>query len=90
MLRTITRKGTHNAGVIKRARAILNSDAGLSDTLVAMRVETTSKTVQRVRERFCKGGIERALEFGGVGKPATLHKEELEFEYVKLATRSYK
>ena len=26
----------------------------------------------------------------GVGKPATLHKESLEFENVELAQRSYK
>jgi succinate dehydrogenase / fumarate reductase, flavoprotein subunit len=31
-----------------------------------------------------------AWEFTGVGKPAQLRKEELEFEYVKLAQRSYK
>ena len=31
-----------------------------------------------------------AWEFNGVGKPATLHKEPLIFEYVALAQRSYK
>jgi succinate dehydrogenase / fumarate reductase, flavoprotein subunit len=31
-----------------------------------------------------------AWEFNGVGKEQTLHKEELDFEYVQLATRSYK
>ncbi len=31
-----------------------------------------------------------AWEFTGVGRPATLHREDLEFEYVKLAQRSYK
>ena len=31
-----------------------------------------------------------AWEFSGVGETPNLHKEELEFEYVKLATRSYK
>jgi succinate dehydrogenase / fumarate reductase flavoprotein subunit len=31
-----------------------------------------------------------AWEFTGVGKPAALHKEDLHFEYVKLAQRSYK
>ncbi len=31
-----------------------------------------------------------AWEFEGVGRPATLHREDLEFEYVKLAQRSYK
>ena len=31
-----------------------------------------------------------AWEFTGVGKPANLHKEELKFENIKLAQRSYK
>ncbi len=31
-----------------------------------------------------------AWEFGGVGKPPTLHKEPLEFEYVHPSQRSYK
>ena len=31
-----------------------------------------------------------AWEFNGVGEEPTLHKEQLEFEYVKLAQRSYK
>jgi succinate dehydrogenase / fumarate reductase flavoprotein subunit len=31
-----------------------------------------------------------AWEFDGVGRPPTLHREDLEFEYVKLAQRSYK
>jgi len=31
-----------------------------------------------------------AWEFQGVGEAPTLHKEDLTFEYVKLATRSYK
>ena len=31
-----------------------------------------------------------AWEFNGVGEKESLHKEELEFNDVKLATRSYK
>ena len=31
-----------------------------------------------------------AWEFTGVGKPPALHKEPLEFEYVKPSQRSYK
>ena len=31
-----------------------------------------------------------AWEFGGIGKPATLHKEELKFEVLSLTQRSYK
>jgi succinate dehydrogenase / fumarate reductase flavoprotein subunit len=42
---------------------------------------------KRDDENFC---YVSAWEHTGVGKPATLHKEELKFENVKLATRSYK
>jgi succinate dehydrogenase / fumarate reductase flavoprotein subunit len=42
---------------------------------------------KRDDENFC---YVAAWEFNGVGKAPTLHKEELTFENVKLATRSYK
>ncbi|MGZ5280602.1 MAG: succinate dehydrogenase (quinone) flavoprotein subunit, partial [Pseudobdellovibrionaceae bacterium] len=42
---------------------------------------------QRDDANFC---YVAAWEHNGVGKPETLHKEELKFENVKLATRSYK
>ncbi len=42
---------------------------------------------KRDDENFC---YVAAWEYNGVGKPETLHKEELKFENVKLATRSYK
>ena len=73
-LQNITGKGTHNARVITRARIMVSSDAGLSDSLVALRVETTSKTVQRVRARYGEGGIERALyDAPRPGTPRTLN-----------------
>jgi succinate dehydrogenase / fumarate reductase flavoprotein subunit len=40
------------------------------------------------RDETC--GYVSAWEFGGVGRPATLHKEPLVFEYVEPSTRSYK
>lgn len=42
---------------------------------------------KRDDENFC---YVAAWEFTGVGKQPTLHKEELKFDNVKLATRSYK
>lgn len=42
---------------------------------------------KRDDENFCYVG---AWEFSGAGKEETLHKEELKFENVHLATRSYK
>ncbi len=42
---------------------------------------------KRNDDKFCHAS---AWEFKGVGKEHSLHKEELKFENVKLATRSYK
>ena len=54
-----------------------------------MRVEFQTKDGEAVRddENFCHVA---AWEYQGVGKKPTRHKEELKFENVKLATRSYK
>lgn len=49
--------------------------------------QTPDNEAQRDDENFCHVA---AWEHNGVGKAATLHKEELKFENVKLATRSYK
>lgn len=38
-------------------------------------------------EKYC---YVAAWEYNGVGKPPSFHKEELKFENIKLATRSYK
>lgn len=47
----------------------------------------TDGEAKRDDEKFC---YVAAWEFQGVGKTPTLHKEELKFDNVKLATRSYK
>jgi succinate dehydrogenase / fumarate reductase flavoprotein subunit len=49
--------------------------------------QTSDGEAKRDDENFCYAA---AWEFTGVGKSATLHKEELKFDNVKLATRSYK
>jgi succinate dehydrogenase / fumarate reductase flavoprotein subunit len=49
--------------------------------------QTADNEAQRDDENFCYVG---AWEHKGSGKEATLHKEELKFENIKLATRSYK
>ena len=38
-------------------------------------------------ENFCHAAV---WEYTGYGNTPNRHKEEMEFEYVKLATRSYK
>lgn len=49
--------------------------------------QTPDNEAKRDDENFC---YVAAWEFAGVGKKPQLHKEELKFENVKLAARSYK
>ncbi len=49
--------------------------------------QTEEGEAKRDDENFCYVG---AWEYNGEDKPATLHKESLDFEYVKLTQRSYK
>ena len=49
--------------------------------------QTEENEAKRDDENFCYAA---AWEHAGEGKPATLHKESLEFKSVKLTTRSYK
>ncbi len=49
--------------------------------------QTEEGEALRDDENFCYAA---AWEFQGVGNDSTLHKEDLSFEYVKLAQRSYK
>lgn len=49
--------------------------------------QTEEGEALRDDENFCHVA---AWEFNGVDKPPTLHKEKLEFDYVKPSTRSYK
>jgi succinate dehydrogenase / fumarate reductase flavoprotein subunit len=49
--------------------------------------QTEEGEAKRNDDEFCYSS---AWEFNGVGEDATLHKEPLDFEYVKLTQRSYK
>jgi succinate dehydrogenase / fumarate reductase flavoprotein subunit len=49
--------------------------------------QTEDGEAKRDDEKFCHASV---WEFQGVGKKPTLHKEELKFENIGLATRSYK
>ena len=49
--------------------------------------QTDDGEAQRNDDEFAYAGV---WEYTGVGKTPNLHKEQLVFENVKLATRSYK
>jgi Homeodomain-like domain len=61
--------GSASARMLNRARILLKADVGkhaqgrpLLDREIAPMLETSTATVQRVRERFCGQGLDAALE----------------------------
>jgi transposase len=70
-LRKLISAGTAPARMLSRARILLKADVGehagggaqaLIDKEIAKMLETSAATVQRVRERFCRQGLDAALE----------------------------
>ncbi len=55
------RRGHDSARVLMRARVLLKSDDGMSETVIAQALDITSRTVSMVRKRFFQEGLERAL-----------------------------
>ena len=65
-LRRLISAGSAPARMLNRARVLLKADAGehaegepLIDRRIAPMLETSTATVQRVRERFCRQGLWR-------------------------------
>jgi transposase len=68
-LRKLISAGSAPARMLNRARILLKADLGehcegrvLIDREIAAMLETSTVTVQRVRERFCTQGLDAALE----------------------------
>ena len=60
-IQSIIKKGKHYARTIIRARVLLASDAGKTDAVIAAREGISTRTAQRIRERYHDGGLDRAL-----------------------------
>ena len=60
-LRTFLRKGTHKAREVSRAEILLLTHEGKTIGVIAERVRKSTRTVQRVVNRFHAGGLARAL-----------------------------
>jgi transposase len=60
-LTDLTRRGTINARVLARARALLLADRGLRDNEIAAAVGIHARTVIRLRRRAIEDGVEAAL-----------------------------
>ena len=57
----VVRGGRSSARKIKRVLALLRTDQGLSDRLIAEGLAISPATVARARKRFCEEGLENAL-----------------------------
>lgn len=57
----LTRKGQINARVMKRAQVLLKTAAGQSDPEIMAAVAVSRPCVERIRQRFTAGGLQRAL-----------------------------
>lgn len=55
------KRGQEKAQVLMRARILLKADAGKTAQEIGETVEVTPQCVERVRKRFCKGGLSLAL-----------------------------
>jgi hypothetical protein len=67
-LRKLISTGSAPARMLNRARILLKADVGehvaeeaLIDKEIAEMLDTSTTTVQRERERFCRQGLERSL-----------------------------
>ena len=61
ILTTFTKKGTHKARCITRAKILLRSDRGETDVSIQHHEGCGRTMVKDVRARYCAGGIEVAL-----------------------------
>jgi transposase len=57
----IVRKGKNKAAIIQRAHILLKSDEGKTDETIAELLYISDDTVARIRQRFCEGGLDTAL-----------------------------
>lgn len=60
-LLTLLRRGKHSSRKLNRVRILLLADEGKTDREIAAALHTSIPTVQRVRQRFVEGNLERAL-----------------------------
>jgi transposase len=61
-LLALTKKGKVSARKLSRAHILLQADAGGIDAVIAAALHVGIATVQRVRKRFVKEGLEAALQ----------------------------
>jgi transposase len=77
-VRSMVRSGRESARVLTRARVLLKCDGGCTDEEAAEAVDTSLGTLERVRKRFCTGGLDAALS--DRPQPPRPHKRKIDGE----------
>jgi len=57
----LIKSGEHSARKLNRARILLLADEGKADREISEALHTSTPTVQRTRQRFVEGNLDRAL-----------------------------
>jgi len=60
-LKAIFRTGSHPAVVVQRTQILLKADRQLKDKVISEHLDCTVEHIARIRQRYCKYGMERAL-----------------------------
>lgn len=76
-LKALLRIGSHPAVVIQRAQILLKADRQLKDKTIAEHLDCTPEHVARVRQRYCKYSLERAIfDAERSGRPVVFQEKE--------------
>ena len=83
-LRDLTKKGTTGARTISRAHILLHAADGATDQAIADALHVGRATVERTRQRFVAGNLERALH--DLPRPGARRKLDGKQEALLVAT----
>ena len=76
-LNALLRTGSHPAVVIQRAQILLKADRQLKDKVIAEHLDCTVEHVARIRRRYCKESLKRALfDVQRSGRPVIFQEKE--------------
>lgn len=76
-LKALLGRGSHPAVVIQRAQILLKADRQLKDKTIAEHLDCTPEHVARIRQRYCKYDLERALfDAPRSGRPVIFEEKE--------------
>src|SRR3990172_6258912 len=62
-------------GLVRRAKMMLWSAEGLTDTVIAQRLRCKHHTVSHWRKRYVSGGVSALADMPKSGRPRTLHDQ---------------